>query len=118
VPKYIVLYKFTDQGRKNMRDILAGAEETQRHHEALGFKILGTYWTLGHYDFVAIVEAPSDEEMMAGMLNIAEAGNAVSESLRAFDSDEMTQVLASPNKGASSVRPQRLPRSNRQQPGG
>ncbi len=113
MPKYIVLYRLTDQGRRNMRDIIAGAEETQRHHEALGFKVLGTFWTLGAYDFIGIVEAPSDQEMMAGMLNIAEAGNVTSESLRAFDREEMKKVLESPNKGSSAHRPQRLPRTRR-----
>ena len=101
MPKYIVLYRFTEQGRKNVRDIIAAAEETQQHHEALGFTIIGTYFALGNYDFVAIVDAPSDQEMMAGMLNIGEAGNVVSETLRAFDRDEMKAVMISPNKGAS-----------------
>src|SRR5688572_9876775 len=110
VPKFIVLYRFTDQGRKNVRDILQAAEETQQHHEALGFTILGTYWTLGNYDFVAIVDAPSANEMMAGMLNIGEAGNVISETLLAFDRDEIREVLISPNKGVSKSSTRRLSR--------
>lgn len=110
MPKYVVLYRFTDQGRRNLRDIIAAAEDTQRHHETLGFRILGTYWTLGNYDFVAIVDAPSEQEMMAGMLNIGEAGNVVSQTLRAFDREEMRQVISSPNKGVSKMPARRLKR--------
>ena len=110
MPKYVVLYRFTDQGRRSLRDIVAATEETQHQHEALGFKILDTFWTLGGYDFVAVVEAPSEHEMMAGMLNIAEAGNVTSETLRAFDRAEMKQVMLSQNKGASKTPTRRLRR--------
>ena len=113
MPTYIVLYKFSEEGRMNIRHIIDQAADTRVHHEELGFKILGTYWTLGQYDFVALVEAPSEHEMMAGMLNIMEAGNVVSETLRAFDETEMLKVLNSPNKWATRSRPRRLQRAAR-----
>ena len=90
---YVVLYKFTDQGRKNLKATVKRAEEVEKENEARGFKVLGHYWTQGHYDLVTIVDAPSEEAMMSGLFSIAEAGNVSSETLRAFNDGEMQKLL-------------------------
>ena len=93
MPTYIVLYKFTDQGVKNIKATVRNASEAQAESEQRGFKILGVYWTQGQYDVVAIVQAPDEQAMLAGLFNIAGAGNVRSETLRAFSAAELTQVL-------------------------
>lgn len=94
MPRYVVLYRFTDQGLKNIKDTVARAQEVRKANEARGFKVLGTYWTQGRFDIVSIVEAPDEESMNAGLFNIAQAGNVHSETLRAFDEEEMKRALA------------------------
>lgn len=94
MPRYVVLYRFTDEGLKHIKDTVKRAQEVRKANEARGFKIIGTYWTQGQYDLVSIVEAPDEESMLAGLFNIAEAGNVHSETLRAFDEAEMTRALA------------------------
>lgn len=93
MPTYVVLYRFTDQGRKNIKGTVQRVEEIRKDNEARGFRVIGYYWTQGRYDLVTVVEAPSEEAMMAGLFNIAEAGNVVSETLRAFTSQEMQRIL-------------------------
>ncbi len=93
MPHYVVLYKFTDQGIKNVRATVERAHDGRMDSERRGFKILDIYWTQGQYDVVAVIEAPDEQAMMAGMLNIAAAGNVRSETLRAFTAEEMEQVL-------------------------
>jgi uncharacterized protein with GYD domain len=93
VPTYIVLYRFTDQGLKNIKGTVRRAREVRAENEKRGFKVLGTYWTQGRYDLVSIVEAPSEEAMVAGLFNIAEVGNVHSESLRAHTEAEMEKAL-------------------------
>ena len=93
MPAYVVLYKFTDQGRRNIKGTVQRAQEIMRENEERGFKIIGYYWTQGQYDLVAVVEAPSEEAMMGGLFSIAEAGNAVSETMRAFTAEEMQRIL-------------------------
>jgi uncharacterized protein with GYD domain len=90
---YIVLYKFTDKGRSNIKRTVGRAAEIRRGNEARGFTVLGHYWTQGQYDLVTIVDAPNESSMMGGLFNIAEAGNVVSETLRAFTDEEMQRVL-------------------------
>ncbi len=94
MPRYVILYNFTDQGLKNIKDTVGRAAEVRKANESRGFKVIWTYWTQGQYDVVSIVEAPDEESMLAGLFNIAETGNVHSTTLRAFDEWEMGRALA------------------------
>ena len=93
MPTYVVLYRFTDQGLKNIKDTVRRAREVRAENEKRGFKVVGTYWTQGRYDIVSIVEAPSEDAMLAGLFNIAATGNVHSETLRAHTESEMEKAL-------------------------
>ena len=93
MPTYVVLYKFTDQGAKNITSTVDRARESQAENEKRGFKIKGLYWTQGRYDLIAVVDSPDEDSMMAGLFSIAEAGNARSETLRAFTGEEVARAL-------------------------
>jgi uncharacterized protein with GYD domain len=93
MPSYVVLYRFTEQGRKNIKDTVTRSREVRADNERRGFKIHGLYWTQGRYDLVAVVEAPDEQSMMAALLNVAGAGNAESETLRAFTEAEMEAII-------------------------
>lgn len=93
MPTYVVLYRFTDQGLKNIKETVKRAREVRAENERRGFKVLGIYWTQGRYDLVAVMDAPSEEAMTAGLFNVAEAGNVHSETLRAFTEAEMEKAL-------------------------
>lgn len=98
MPTYIVLYRFTDQGRKRVKDTVRRAAQTRAQNEKLGFKVIGMWWTQGQYDLVSVVEAPSEGAMVGGLFNIAQAGNVASETLHAFTEDEMKKALKAPRK--------------------
>lgn len=93
MPHYVVLYKLTDQGIRNIRQTVERARENKAETEGRGFVVRDVYWTQGQYDVVVIIEAPDDQTMMAGIMNIGAAGNARSETLRAFTSEEMEEVV-------------------------
>jgi uncharacterized protein with GYD domain len=96
MPRYVVLYKFTDQGLKKIKDTVSRAAAVRKANEARGFKVIGTYWTEGHYDIVSIIESPDEASMMSGLFNIAQAGNVHSETLRAYNEVEMKKALSRP----------------------
>jgi uncharacterized protein with GYD domain len=93
LPTYVVLYKFTEEGAKNIKETVQRAREARAQNERRGFKMQGLYWTQGQYDIVAIVEAPDEESMMAGLLNVQGAGNVRSETMRAFTEQEMESAI-------------------------
>ena len=91
---YVVLYKFTADGVKNIRDSVKRAGQVRQQNAAAGFKIQEVFWTQGPYDMVAVVEAPDEETMMGAMLNVVSAGNVTSTTMRAFDAMQMSKILA------------------------
>jgi uncharacterized protein with GYD domain len=93
MPTYVVLYKFTDQGTKDVVGTVKRANEVRADNEKRGFKVQGLFWTQGRYDMVAVVEAPDEQAMLAGLFNIGRAGNVRSETLRAFTADEVAAAL-------------------------
>jgi len=109
MPLYIVLYKFTEEGRKNIKATVRRATQVERENTRRGFRVVGTWWTTGQYDLVSVVNAPSEAAMMGGLYNIAEAGNVFSETLRAFSPGEMRSALrsAGPSTATARKRPAR-----------
>ena len=91
---YVVLYNFTPEGVKDIRDSIKRAGHIRQENARVGFKIREVFWLQGGYDMLAIVEAPSEEAMMGAMLNVVSAGNVTSTTMRAFDALEMSRILA------------------------
>ena len=93
MPTYVILYKFTDQGAKDVKGTVERSQEARRTNEERGVTVRGLYWTQGRYDLVAIVEAADEQTIMAGILNVNGAGNTRSETLRAFTETEMEAII-------------------------
>jgi uncharacterized protein with GYD domain len=93
MPTYVVLLNFTDQGIRTFKDSPHRAQAAAALLEQMGGRFEKTYWTLGPYDVVAIVEAPDDETATAFSLAIGSQGNVRSTTMRAFDQAEFQQVI-------------------------
>jgi len=48
---------------------------------------------MGAYDFIAVLEAPDDETAAVLVLRVAAAGNVRTTTMRAFDADQMTDII-------------------------
>jgi uncharacterized protein with GYD domain len=94
MPRYVVLYEFTTDGAKNIRDTVQRARQTREQTEKRGFKVQALLWTRGPYDLVSIIDAPSEEAMMGAMANVVAAGNVSSTTMRAFNDKEMEAILS------------------------
>jgi len=92
MPRYVVLYRFTAEGAKNLRETVKRARQTREQTEKRGFKVQTLLWTQGPYDLVSIIDAPSEEAMMGAMTNVVTAGNVSSTTMRAFDDKEMEGI--------------------------
>jgi len=57
---YVLLSNVTDEGAKTLKDKPGRILEVNKEIEKLGAKVVSQYATLGPYDFVSIVEAPSN----------------------------------------------------------
>ena len=71
---YVILYTYTTEGAKNIRESIKRAGRIRQQNARVGFTVKDVYWTQGSYDMVAIVDAPSEEAMMGAMMNVVGAG--------------------------------------------
>ena len=58
---YILLSRLTDEGRKTLKERPERLSEVNKEIEAMGGRVSAQYAILGGYDFVNVVEAPSNE---------------------------------------------------------
>lgn len=93
MPTYVGLYRWTDQGVKNVKDTLKRTAQARSAIEKAGGRLVSIYWTQGQYDLVAIAEYPDEETASAVNLAVATAGNIRSETMRAFTDVEMQRIL-------------------------
>jgi len=91
---YITLLSYTDQGARNIKEAPQRVGAAKAAVESVGGKWLGYYLTMGEYDGLAITEAPSDEIYATIVLAIASQGNIRTTTLKAFDAEEMAQIIA------------------------
>jgi uncharacterized protein with GYD domain len=92
--KYITLVSFTEEGIKNLKDTCRRAKVFSEKVKKKGVHIDLTYWTSGRYDIVHVFGAPNDEVAAAVGFTLGSMGNVRTETLRAYDIDEMTNIVA------------------------
>jgi uncharacterized protein with GYD domain len=96
---FIVLGNWTEQGIKNYGDSPTRAKAMEAAVAGMGGRVIGTWWTMGKYDFVSIIEVPDAESMYVGMLLSGAQGFSRTTTMRAFSEDEMA-ALVGQAKGA------------------
>jgi uncharacterized protein with GYD domain len=90
---YIVLGNYTDQGIRNIKDAPKRTEAVKEMAKKTGVTLKETFWTLGTYDFVSLIEAPNDETIIAFGMSVGALGNVRTQTLRAFSATEMAGIL-------------------------
>ena len=93
MPTYIALYKYTEQGIKNIKDAPNRVKEAIAGAEAMGGKVIGVYSVMGEYDYVTIGEFPSDEVAMTFNLALSMRGNVRTTTLKAFTKEEFAEIV-------------------------
>ncbi len=90
---YVILYKYTEQGIKNIKDAPKRVEAAKKAAAQAGITIRETLWLQGEYDFLTISEAPDEYAATAFMINVLKQGNVQTQTIRAFTAAEMTKIL-------------------------
>lgn len=91
---YIMLFRFTDQGIRNIKDSPGRVEAARQAFRAVGAEVKEFFLVMGQYDTVFIVEAPDDEAVARAALKIGSLGNVRTETLRAFTEGEYRKIIA------------------------
>ncbi|MDD4635497.1 MAG: GYD domain-containing protein [Dehalococcoidales bacterium] len=92
--RYLQLVVLTDKGRKNFNENPDWIkEELDREIELLGGKIVTQYALLGQYDFINIIEAPSDEVAAKIAIKLSATGTVNPTTLAAIPLESLVQTL-------------------------
>jgi uncharacterized protein with GYD domain len=94
--KFVMLTTLTDEGRKTLMENPARIKEVNKEAEAMGAKILAQYAVLGPYDFVNIIEAPSNEAISKVAVTLGARGTLQTLTLAAMDVDAFIGSIKKP----------------------
>ena len=94
MPTYITLLRYTPQGLKNFKESPARTDAVRQTFRSMGGDLKSFYLLVGHYDGLAIIEAPDDETYAKMILTVGSDGNVSTETLKAFTEDEYRKIAA------------------------
>ena len=92
--RYISLFRFTDQGARNIKESAARALAFKRDAEKLGITVETQLWTIGSRDGVVILSG-DEKAILRCLTQLASVGNVRTETLQAFTADEF-KAMAGP----------------------
>jgi len=88
-----MLTTLTDSGRKRLQEDPEVLKEINKETEYLGVKVMSQYALLGQYDFVSIVEAPSNEVMAKLAIRLSAMGTTQTLTMAAITLDNLIAAL-------------------------
>jgi len=88
-----MLTTLTDEGRKTITEKPERIKEVNKEVEAMGAKVLAQYAVLGPYDFINILEAPSNEAVSKVAIALGSRGTLQTMTLAAMDIDVFIGTL-------------------------
>jgi uncharacterized protein with GYD domain len=95
MPTYVTLMSFSQEGLERIKEGPSRLDRAKEAIKAAGGELKAFYLTLGHYDAMAITDAPSDEAYATTILSITSAGTIRTVTLRAFTEEEYRKIVAS-----------------------
>ena len=95
MPSYVLLLKYTDEGMRNIKYLPQHVNAFRQAIEAAGGHLPHVYLTMGQYDLVALIEAPTDQVCASIVLALCSVGNVRSTTLKAFTEEELPELAES-----------------------
>lgn len=93
MPIYVMLTTLTDEGRKTIKDKPERIKEVNKEVETMGAKLLAQYAVLGPYDFVNILEAPSNQVISKVAIELGSRGTLQTMTMAAVSVDDFIANL-------------------------
>jgi uncharacterized protein with GYD domain len=96
LPFFVVLGNLTDQGIRKITEAPKRDKAVHNMVNKAGGK-MQVFYTLGKYDFIAIIEVPKDEDIMAILLCIGSMGNVRTTTMKAWTEAEAAKIITAPH---------------------
>jgi uncharacterized protein with GYD domain len=96
---YIMLSTLTDEGRKTLKERPERMQEVNKELETMGARVTHQFAVLGGYDFVNVIEAPSNEVMARIAVELGSRGTIKITTLPAISVSTFVEMLKGSNQG-------------------
>ena len=93
MPTYIMLASLTPEGVQTVKNNPHRIMEVNTEVEQLGATVKAQWATLGHVDFISIVEAPDESTMARVSMELGSRGTARYETLVAIPVEDFISAL-------------------------
>lgn len=90
---YIMFSTLTDEGRKTLKERPERLREVNQEIEKMGARVVTQFAVLGIYDFVNIIEAPSNEVIARISVELGSRGTVQLTTLPAISIDTFTTMV-------------------------
>jgi uncharacterized protein with GYD domain len=90
---YLVLSHWTEQGIKDVKESPRRLDAGRALARTFGVEITDFYMTMGEYDMVARLEAPSDEAVAKYILALCSGGAVRTTTLKAFPEAQYKEII-------------------------
>ena len=88
MPTYIMLSSLTPEGVQTVKNNPQRIKEVNKEVEQLGASVKAQWATLGHVDFISVIEAPDEKTIARVSLELGSRGTARYETLTAIPIDD------------------------------
>ncbi|MEM3356435.1 MAG: GYD domain-containing protein [Candidatus Bathyarchaeia archaeon] len=96
MPLFVVLGNWTDQGIRKITEAPARDKAVHEMVNKAGGK-MQVFYTLGKYDFVAIIEVPKDEDIVSILLCVGSMGNVRTTTMKAATEAAAAKIITAPH---------------------
>lgn len=93
MPTYIMLTTLTPEGVQTVKNNPGRIQEVNKEVEQMGATVKAQWATLGHVDFISVIEAPDEGTMARVSLELGSRGTGRYETLGAIPIDEFIASL-------------------------
>ena len=93
MPTYIMLTTLNTDGVQTIKNNPSRIKEVNKEIEQLGAKVMAQWATLGHFDFINVVEAPDEATIARVSLEFGSRGTGKYETLTAIPIDDFINSI-------------------------
>jgi uncharacterized protein with GYD domain len=98
---YIMFSNLTDEGRKTLKERPERLGEVNKEVESMGARVTSQYAVLGGYDFVNIIEAPTNEVMARIAMELGARGTIKVTTMPAMPVAQFVDMLLGKSPGGA-----------------
>ena len=93
MPTYIMLTTLNPEGVQTIKNNPGRIKEVNKEIEQLGATVKAQWATLGHFDFINVIEAPDEQTVARVSLELGSRGTGKYETLTAIPIDDFISAI-------------------------